>query len=117
MKFSKHYCTCFSSSRLLFTVRFQSSQVILPRKRWGLVENQSAFFEKFAIAHNIKKTEDWYKLTLDEVEEGGGSFVVWFVNISEQERDNIMGEICTKLFVQVIRIRNLKLGYFQMYQK
>jgi hypothetical protein len=55
---------------------------------WKDEQNQKAFFDQLAIRLNIKKPEDWSKVTCRMVLKEGGSFITNYYNSSVQQGNN-----------------------------
>jgi hypothetical protein len=47
-----------------------------PNGHWNRIQNQRQFFDNLAIKMNIKRPEDWYRVTRQTVLDEGGNFIV-----------------------------------------
>jgi hypothetical protein len=55
------------------------------RGHWKSITNQRAFMDQLAIKLDIKKPEDWYKVTTRMVVNEGGGFVISYYNGSVKQ--------------------------------
>jgi hypothetical protein len=78
------------------------------RGYWKDKENQKAFFEKLATKLNIKKPEDWNKVTTELVKKEGGGFVNRYYSSSV-----IQGNIITSL-VNLSKSSKISLSFVRM---
>jgi hypothetical protein len=60
---------------------------------WQDKQNQKAFFDKLASKWNIKKPEDWNKVTPAMVIKEGGSFIVTYY------KNSVKQGTCTLIFL------------------
>jgi hypothetical protein len=59
-----------------------------PLGYWKDLKNQKAFFDQLAMKWDIKKPEDWNKVTVKMVFMEGGSFIKVYYNSSLQKGTN-----------------------------
>jgi hypothetical protein len=51
---------------------FQGNRISVPRKTWNTQEEVKTFLEEFGKKFNISKKEDWYWMSIVQVERSGG---------------------------------------------